>query len=73
MGHLKFAVDRAVWFFGTQVEAAMDAATEALGPKAKKPAIAAARTRRLNQILGTPDGTAPKGLYRDPASIAKRR
>ena len=64
--------DRAVWTFGTTVEADMDEAEKGLGPKAKDRQKNAARQRVLDQYLFI--GERPTaGRFRDPAAMTRRR
>ncbi len=71
--HLAFAIDRAVWVFGSTVEDAMDRAQQALGNKAKQPQIQAARNAVLQSVLTTPDEAPRPGQFRDPAARARPR
>jgi hypothetical protein len=69
-----YLIDSAVWEFGSAVEADMDLAERSLGPKAKPERIARARQAKLDQYLTEPAREeAPKGRFRDPASIVKTR
>lgn len=70
---MAFALDRAVFLFGTTVESAMDQAVDALGKSAKKPQIEAARMAVLNSVLTTPDEPVAQGRFRDPAARARPR
>lgn len=75
---IALAFDRAVWTFGTSVEADMDAAEQAMNRGKNKPkaqAVAHARQKVLDNYLniGKAREVTEKGRYRDPALSRNRR
>lgn len=75
---IALAFDRAVWTFGTAVEADMDAAEQAMNRGKNKPkaeAVSRARQKVLDNYLDTGKAreVAEKGRYRDPALSRNRR
>lgn len=73
-----FALDRAVWTFGSSVEHDMDDAESRISQGKNKPsakAVNAARQRVLDSYLylGKAREEATKGRFRDPALSVKRR
>lgn len=75
---IALSFDRAVWTFGTAVEADMDAAEQAMSRGKNKPkaeAVSRARQRILDSYLdiGKAREVTEKGRYRDPALSRNRR
>lgn len=72
--YLAFCIDRAVWYFGTSIEADMDEAEEELGPEAKAPARKDARLKVFRKYMDDPQTTTPpKGRYADPMAAIRAR
>lgn len=72
--YLAFCLDRAVWYFGTSVEADMDAAEEELGENPKQQQREAARLKVFQRYMDDPTTTTPpKGRYADPLAAMRAR
>lgn len=70
--YLAFCLDRAVWYFGSCLEADLDDAEMALGNAPKRNQIINARRRVLNEYLALPSEPV-KGQYADPAHLVNKR
>lgn len=67
-----FSLDRAVWTFGTAVEADMEAAEKHLPKKASESMRALSRQRVWDSYMGIDTAKTP-GRFADPAKAKRRR
>lgn len=67
-----FSLDRAVWVFGSAVEAGMDDAEKHLPKKASESMRALTRQRTWDSYMGIDTAKTP-GRFADPAKSKQRR